>query len=95
MLNLACIRRWHIFSADVRIAFLQARPADRRRRLLARPLPELAEKMNLSPQDCVELTGSAYGPATAPKFADVAATLKRLGAIQRTGVGLPRVLRVL
>ncbi|CAE6970949.1 RE1 [Symbiodinium sp. CCMP2592] len=84
MLNLACIKQWSIFSADVRTAFLQARPADRGRRLLAKPLPELAEELGLSPQECVELTGSAYGLATAPKewFADVSATLKRLGAEQ-------------
>ncbi|CAE7470265.1 unnamed protein product [Symbiodinium sp. CCMP2592] len=84
MLNLACIKQWAIFSADVRTAFLQARPADRGRRLLAKPLPELAEMLELSPQECVELTGSAYGLATAPKewFADVSATLKRLGALQ-------------
>ncbi|CAE7706187.1 GIP [Symbiodinium sp. CCMP2456] len=84
MLNMACIKKWQIFSADVRTAFLQARPADRGRRLLAKPLPELAEEMNLSPQECVELTGSAYGLATAPKewFTDVAGTIKRLGGIQ-------------
>ncbi|CAE7794276.1 RE2 [Symbiodinium sp. CCMP2592] len=84
MLNLACIRRWAIYSADVRTAFLQARPTDRGRRLLAKPLPELAEKLGLTPQECVELTGSAYGLATAPKewFADVSSTLKKLGALQ-------------
>ena len=84
VLNQAMLRGWTVFSADVRTAFLQARPADRGRRLLAKPLPELAQAMNLSASECVELTGSAYGLSTAPRewFQDVAQTIRRLGGRQ-------------
>ncbi|CAE7448471.1 GIP [Symbiodinium sp. CCMP2592] len=84
ILNQAMIRKWTVFSADVRTAFLQARPPDRGRRLLAKPLPELAQAMNLTPEECDELTGSAYGLTTAPRewFQDVAGTIQRLGGRQ-------------
>eukprot|EP00439_Symbiodinium_sp_Y106_P041779 s2152_g5.t1 len=78
------LRGWTVFSADVRTAFLQARPTDRGRRLLAKPLPELARALNLSDSECVELTGSACGLSTAPRewFQDVAQTIRRLGGRQ-------------
>ena len=84
VLNQAMLRGWTVFSADVRTAFLQARPTDRGRRLLAKPLPELARALNLSDSECIELTGSAYGLSTAPRewFQDVAQTIRRLGGRQ-------------
>ena len=84
LLNFAMMKQWSLYSADVRAAFLQARPQDRGRRLLAKPLKELAEAMGLDEQAAVELTGSAYGLSTAPRewFIDVSATLRKLGARQ-------------
>ena len=82
LLNYAMMKQWPLFSADVRTAFLQARPRDRGRRLLAKPLKELAEAMDLAEHEAVELTGSAYGLSTAPRewFTDVSSTLRDLGA---------------
>ena len=84
ILNLSSARKWTLGSGDVRTAFLQARPEGREQRLLARPLPELAEAMGLKPHEAVELTGSAYGLAQAPRewYIDVQRTLKTLGARQ-------------
>ncbi|CAE7726789.1 RE1 [Symbiodinium sp. CCMP2592] len=82
ILNMVCAKGWRIACADVKTAFLQARPQERQQRLLARPLPELAEAMGLAPHTAVELTGSAYGLAQAPRewFQDIRETVKKLGA---------------
>ena len=84
ILNLACAKRWTIASGDVKTAFLQARPQGREQKLLAKPLPELAAALGLGPTDAVELTGSAYGLAQAPRewYLDTQQTLLRLGARQ-------------
>ncbi|CAE7247758.1 RE1, partial [Symbiodinium sp. CCMP2592] len=81
MLNMASAMKWPIGSGDVKTAFLQARPEERSQRLLAKPLPELAEALGLQPHEAVELTGSAYGLAQAPRewFLDIQKTLKKLG----------------
>ncbi|CAE7443334.1 RE1 [Symbiodinium sp. CCMP2592] len=82
LLNMASAMKWPIGSGDVKTAFLQARPEERSQRLLAKPLPELAEALGLGPNEAVELTGSAYGLAQAPRewFLDIQKTLKKLGA---------------
>ena len=82
LLKMASEMKWPIGSGDVKTAFLQARPEERSRRLLAKPLPELAEAIGLGPKQAVELTGSAYGLAQAPRewFLDIQKTSERLGA---------------
>ena len=80
--NYATARRWRILAGDVKTAFLQAKAPNRQHPLHAQPLPELAEAMNLTEDQMVELLGSAYGLTSAPRewYQDLTSTLRRLKA---------------
>ena len=81
-LQMCSTRRWRAMKADVKSAFLQAESPQRDRQVYARPIAELAEAMNLTPQDAVQIVRSCYGLCSAPRewYLDVHNTLTRLGA---------------
>ena len=80
--NFATAKRWRLLAGDVKTAFLQAKAPNREHPLHAQPLPELAEAMNLTESQMVELLGSAYGLTSAPRewYQDLTSTLRRLKA---------------
>ena len=65
LLQLIASKSWDLRSFDIRAAFLQGKPQEGRVLGLA-PVPELAAKMNLRPDEICRLTKSAYGLIDAP-----------------------------
>ena len=65
LLQLIASRSWDLRSFDIRAAFLQGKP-QQGRVLGLEPVPELATKMNLKPEEICRLSKSAYGLIDAP-----------------------------
>ena len=65
LLQLIASKSWTLRSFDVKAAFLQGRPQSDRI-LGLEPVPELATKMNLRPDEICRLAKSAYGLIDAP-----------------------------
>ena len=80
--NYATARRWRVLAGDIKTAFLQAKNPQRAHPLFARPLQELAQAMDLAPDQMIQLMGSAYGLTSAPRewYQDLTTTLRSLGA---------------
>ena len=80
--NYATARRWRVLAGDIKTAFLQAKNPQRAHPLFARPLQQLAQAMDLAPDQMIQLMGSAYGLTSAPRewYQDLTTTLRSLGA---------------
>ena len=65
LLQLIASKSWNLRSFDIRAAFLQGKP-QQGRILGLEPVPELAAKMNLKPEEICRLSKSAYGLIDAP-----------------------------
>ena len=81
-LQMCSTQRWRGLKADVKSAFLQAESPQQDRRIYARPVEELATKMNLTSRDAVQIVRSCYGLCSAPHewHLDVHRTFTKLGA---------------
>eukprot|EP00435_Cladocopium_sp_Y103_P018398 s1842_g4.t1 len=65
LLQLIASKSWDLPSFDIRAAVLQGKP-QQGRVLVLEPVPELAAKMNLKPEEICRLAMSAYGLIDAP-----------------------------
>ena len=65
LLQLIASKSWDLRSFDIRAAFLQGKP-QQGRILGLEPVPELAAKMKLKPEEICRLSKSAYGLIDAP-----------------------------
>ena len=65
ILSICSSKRWKLWGADIKTAFLSGDPAQRD--IYFRPPSEIKEWMNLSDQDLMRLEKAAYGLAEAPR----------------------------
>ena len=78
VLGLATHRRWRLWKADAKAAFLQGSPRERERNIFTLPVPELSHALGVPQGEAVRLVKAAYGLASAPRswFLDVAEVLR-------------------
>ena len=83
-LQYSSIRKWRLLQADVKAAFLQGDAGEESRSLFARPVPELAQALNLREGEAVQVLKSCYGLVHAPAswYQCVRKTLADLGFYQ-------------
>ena len=67
MLNFCTHRRWAVYKADAKSAFLQGQNHQALRNIFTVPVPELAQQLGIPPVAGVKLLKSAYGLASAPR----------------------------
>ena len=79
ILSICAGKKWKIWGADIKTAFLSGDPADRQ--LYFRPPQEIKGWMNLSDDDLFKLEKAAYGLAEAPRawFLRLSRELKQQG----------------
>eukprot|EP00438_Fugacium_kawagutii_P033822 Skav235831 [mRNA] locus=scaffold1931:222076:230114:- [translate_table: standard] len=65
ILSICAAKRWKIWGADIKTAFLSGDPSERQ--LFFRPPPEIKRWMQLSDDDLFRLEKAAYGLAEAPR----------------------------
>jgi hypothetical protein len=65
LLQLVASKSWGLRSFDIKAAFLQGKPQSGRV-IGLEPVPELAKRMQLQPEQICQLTKSAYGLIDAP-----------------------------
>ena len=74
-------RGWGFIKADAKAAFLQGSSSQAQRMIYGRPVPELAEAMQLEPGQAIQFLKAAYGLTIAPRefFLHVAGILEQIG----------------
>ena len=79
----AC-RRWQALKGDVKGAFLQGLESETERKVYAKPVIELAERLGGDKYSYVQICKACYGLANAPAqwHASVSATMREAGFIQ-------------
>ena len=67
MLQLACSHKFKIEMGDVSTAFLQGDKEEQNRDVYLEPTADLRERLNITKDFLLKLTGSVYGPRNAPR----------------------------
>ena len=66
-LSLSTVRKWKVYKAGAKSAFLQGRPTQRHRVIFITPVVELSEAMGMTPGEAARMLKAAYGLASAPR----------------------------
>ena len=67
LLQMAASHRFTLEMGDVKTAFLQGDRGEAERDVYAKPVPELARYLNLTPEQIIRLEGAVYGLRNAPR----------------------------